>query len=115
MRFDDGRDDNLKGGAIKNPKKEEIAATVIPSAVVIREAPVQPLRTMARTIATPNLVQPELSELTVPVLIPSIPQITKRSNGKGAYYDAHDVRHHMIHSLGRHPRLLKAYLHSSVI
>ena len=118
MKFtEDGREDHLKGGSIKlSAKKEEIAVATVPARVEIREAPaVQSLRTNVRTIAVPNLVQPPLSEISVPAITPYIPAITKRSNGMGAHYDSHDVRYHMINSLGRHPRLLHAYLRSSVI
>ena len=107
----------MKGGAIKtSAKKEEIAVPAVPARVEIREAPaVQSVRTVARTTAFPNLVHPPLTEINVPGITPHIPAITKRSNGKGAHYDSHEVRHHMVNSLGRHPRLLKAYLTSSVI
>ena len=110
------KEDDLKGGAIRGAKKEEIKVPGIPTNTVpetpaIREPP----RSAIRSIKTPNLVQPHISELHAPLVQYGLPSITKRSNGKGAHYDSAEVRHHMVHSLGRHPKLLRAYLNSSVI
>ena len=127
MKFsEDGRDDDLKGGAIKSSaKREEInVATGIPSKVQLQEAPMQlDARSTSRTTSIPSLVQPPVTDVDVRQPLQQqdvirgggIHPLTKRSNGKGSHYDSDEVRHHMVHSLSRHPPLLKAYLNSSVI
>ena len=107
----------MKGGAIlKKVKKEEIKTASAPqpsSAPLEQGAPIV-MRSMVRSSQVPNLVQPGGEDLFVRPLLPAMYDLTKRSSGKGAHHDAPDVRHHVVHSLSRHPRLLKAYLKSSI-
>ncbi len=107
----------MKGGAIlKNVKKEEIKTASVPqsTSTVMEAGPPIVLRSMIRSTHTPSLIQPSEQDLYVRPILPVMDIMASRSSGKGAYHDAPDIRHHVVNSLSRHPRLLKAYLKSSI-
>ena len=102
---------------MKKVKKEEIEPASVPQATTTpleEQAPIV-MRSLVRSQEVPSLIQPDGQDLFVKPILPIGSQLAKRSSGKGAHYDAPDVRHHVVHSLARHPKLLRAYLKSSAV
>ena len=116
--------DKMKGGAILKPKFSEIA----PASGIPEDAPrseyqyieQRPPSAIQRQ-AVPSLIPvegPPGSEMFGDVMLAESTLVTRlinRVSGRGAYYDAPDVRHAVAHSLQRHPKLLQAYLSSRVV
>ena len=113
MKIESSGDDELEGGAIRKAKREEIHTSVVPQKQQVpAAAPVGRPVTSARTTGSvPNLVQRPVMEVAQRSYIANLHPIAKRASGKGARFDAPDVRHHVTHSLSKTPRLLHAYLH----
>ena len=108
----------IKGGAILNvkQKKEEVKVTANmpePKPVVGEVVSIQ-MPPMLPKAQRPSLVHPPLNDLYAPRPMQVGRKLEKRSNGKGAHFDAPDVRHHIVHSLSARPKLLRAYLRSSI-
>ena len=102
---------------MKNVKKEEIKTASVPQPTTTSMETIEPpivMRSLVRSVAVPSLVQPSREDIHVRPILPAMHSLAQRSSGKGAHHDAPDARHHVVHSLSRHPRLLKAYLKSSI-
>lgn len=115
--------DAMKGGAIRKPKFREIQpATGVPEDVPRAEFQLVDDRAPSgiQRQGVPDLIPrdgPPGYEMFDDVMMAEQTLVTRlinRVSGRGAYYDAPDVRHAVAHSLQRHPKLLQAYLSSRV-
>ena len=112
--------DELKGGAISKPKLAEIKpASGVPEPTKKMEIPTREIAPAHVPYRVPDLIykteQPG-THLFADVISAEqslVSTLAARCSGKGAHYDAPDVRHAIAHSLQKHPRLLNAYFSSS--
>ena len=100
-------------------KTEEIAVAKVPDSAPVADSegttePPLAVQQLTGGVFVAPLLQPPNDELYVPPVIREGHDWEERTNGKGAMFDAPDVRFHVVNSLGRHPKLLSAYLNSSI-